>query len=62
MYSDDPIADFNAYDQECENWLASRPKCDWCGEHIQDDFAFEIGDDLVCDECIYACRTEIVGE
>lgn len=39
-------------DNEQEKWLRSRPKCDYCKEHIQDEHAFEIDGYLICEECI----------
>lgn len=37
---------------EQEKWLAKRPKCCCCDEHIQDDFLYDIGGDLYCEECM----------
>lgn len=52
MYSDDPSADYDAYDAKCAKRLEERPVCAFCGEHIQDDFLYEIDGDLVCEECL----------
>ena len=30
------------YERDKENWLKSRPICSCCGEHIQDEEAYEI--------------------
>jgi formylmethanofuran dehydrogenase subunit E len=49
--TDDPIADFHRYDvEQCEK-LSKRPKCEYCGEHIQDDFYYYV-DGIVCGECL----------
>ena len=42
------------HEAEQERWLASRPKCDKCGEPIQDDYAFDIEGDILCYECAEA--------
>ena len=43
--TDNPIADFNRYDAECEAWLKSRPECSHCGHHIQEDLAYHVNDE-----------------
>lgn len=35
-----------------EEWLKKRPKCDFCDEHIQDDYLYVIDDQYICDECM----------
>lgn len=53
MYrTDDPIADYDRYDAECEKWLNTLPQCDICGERIQDDYYYKIGTEVVCEECL----------
>jgi formylmethanofuran dehydrogenase subunit E len=50
--TDDPVADFLAYDQEQEEWRKRRPKCSECGEHIMDETHIYIGGKHYCHECI----------
>ena len=52
MWTDDPIADFERYDAEQERKLARLPECCVCGEHIQDDFLYDIDGELFCEECM----------
>lgn len=52
MYSDDPIADAYAYDYEQGVAEEKYPTCDICGEHILDDYLYDIDGDLVCEECL----------
>lgn len=52
LYSDDPIADFDRWDKEQNAWLKKLPKCDYCDEHIQDEFYYEINDDIICRDCL----------
>ena len=41
------------YDRQMERKLASRPVCKDCGNHIQDDFYFEVEGDILCEECMH---------
>lgn len=50
--SGDPNDDFNRLDREEAAWLESRPKCDICGEPIQDDHFYQINGDKVCPSCL----------
>ena len=52
FYSDDPIADFYRHDAEQQAELHKLPQCSECGEPIQDDFCYEINDELICDSCM----------
>lgn len=49
------IDNFDLYDME-ERRLARaenhRPHCDLCGEPIWDDYAYRIGEYLVCESCM----------
>ena len=35
-----------------QEYLESLPKCDKCDEPIQDDYLFDIGGDIYCEECM----------
>lgn len=50
-YTDDPIADFEAWDAEQEAKLETFPKCSECGKRIQDDELFDVYGDLYCCDC-----------
>lgn len=53
MYrTDDPIADFNRWDAEQQEWIEKRPVCSICGEHIQDDYYYLINDEIICPDCL----------
>ena len=52
FYSDDPIRDFARHDREQAKWLEKLPKCDICGEPIQDNHYYLIGSDKVCKDCL----------
>ncbi len=52
FYTDNPVRDFERHDAEQERWLQSRPVCEVCGEHIQEEHLYDIDGDLVCEECL----------
>ena len=52
----DNLALFMEHEREQERKLASRPKCSWCTNPIQDDECFELGCELVCVSCIEDCK------
>lgn len=51
-YTDDPVADFHAYDDEQQKWLDSLPVCAECGQPITDEECYEINDEIICPECL----------
>lgn len=59
--TDDPIADFHRHDTEQEEWLDSLPKCEHCGEPIQQEKAVCIDGKYFCDECLDEMR-EWIGD
>lgn len=50
--TDDPERDFERWDREQAEWLASRPICANCGRPIQDDHYYQIGDEPICPRCL----------
>lgn len=52
QYTDDPIADFNAWDKAQDEELAKLPVCDECGNPIQDDYYYDIAGITLCPECM----------
>lgn len=50
--TDDPAADFDRYDAEQQKQLEKRPKCSMCDEPIQNDFLYEINDEVICENCL----------
>ena len=47
----DPERDFREHDREQQERLERLPKCDICGEPIQEDYFFEDGCMRICDGC-----------
>lgn len=54
----DPIDDFYKHDAEQYAWLMQLPVCDVCGEPIQDDYYYDFGGDIVCEECLTKYLTD----
>lgn len=52
FFTDDPVSDYNRYQEEKDNQLQKFPKCSICDYHIQDDYLYEINDELICEECL----------
>lgn len=53
MRTDYPIADFERYEQEKQEWLDKLPRCSECDEPIQDSQCYEINDEYICDDCMH---------
>ena len=60
--SDDPVADFDRWDAEQESWLARRPVCADCGEHIQADHYFDINGEAICPDCMEGNYRKEIGD
>lgn len=52
MWTDNPIADAERYYAEQEEKVKRSPKCTECGEHIQDEYFYEIDGVYICCECM----------
>ena len=59
LYTDDPARDFEAWDAEQERRLARLPECADCGHPIQDETAFYINGEWICEGCMEAYRMNI---
>ena len=55
MYTDDPIADAEAYLDEQAKYEERFPVCTICGEHILDDNLYDIEGEIYCEECLKEC-------
>lgn len=52
MITNDPIRDFNEYDYLQMKRLEDRPKCDICNQPIQEEYAYRLGEEVVCKNCL----------
>lgn len=48
----DPYDEFLNHEAQAEEWLNRLPVCDYCGEPIQDDYYYRIGDECICEHCM----------
>ena len=56
QYTDDPVADYDAYcrQQDAEQAALREflPRCSECGYIIEDDECYNLDGEAVCEECI----------
>lgn len=50
--TDNPVADFDRWDEEQCRQEERLPICSECGEKIQDDFYYEFNDEVICSDCL----------
>ena len=43
---------FVQHDAEQSAWEERLPKCDFCGEPIQDEYLYDIDGEIYCEECM----------
>lgn len=48
----DNYAIWLAHEEEKERWLARRPVCSFCDQHIQEEHFYEIDCEMVCEDCL----------
>ena len=54
---------FVQHDTEQEKQLDRLPECEYCGEHIQDEYAYCIEGTWICERCMNEhFRREVVPE
>ena len=58
QYTDNPVADFYAYDAECAAFEEKLPKCAFCGEPIGDEKCYYILDYIICPDCVEDCKRD----
>ena len=54
--TDDPAADFARHDAAQEAARERLPRCTECHRYIDDDFAYRIGGEVLCEECVENCK------
>ena len=62
FYADDPARDFAAWDAEQQRNLDRLPECADCGNPIQDETAFYINCEWICEDCMDFYRRDVVPE
>lgn len=61
-YSDDPLADFDAWDKHQNEQLERFPVCMDCEQHIQDERAYYINGEWICRDCMSSYEQEVLPE
>ena len=61
-YTDNPLFDFDRYDREQQSRPDKLPVCADCGEAIQDEFAYYINGEWICERCMDSYITEVLPE
>ena len=51
-YTDDPVADAAAYDEELARLEKEVPVCCYCNKPVADDYYYEINDEVICADCM----------
>ena len=62
MDAPDNYSQWESHEQQQEAWLQKRPVCADCDEHIQDESAFYINGEWVCERCIGIYRRGVIDE
>ena len=50
------------HDRKQTEWVERRPRCADCENPIQDEFAYYINGEWICDECLSSYRREVLPE
>ena len=61
-YSDDPLADFDRWDAEQNKRLEQLPVCADCDNPIQDEEAYYIHGEWICETCMDTYRRRVLPE
>ena len=57
--TDNPYYDADCWQDQIEESYKYRPHCGWCDMKITSDFAYQVGDDLLCEDCFKEYADEI---
>lgn len=59
FYTDDPERDFRRWDEEQQSELNDLPVCADCDNPIQDETAFYLNGEWICEDCMEAYRMRV---
>lgn len=62
FYSDNPIADFDRWDAEQNKKLKNLPVCVDCYNPIQDETAYYINGEWICEDCMDSYKRVVLPE
>ena len=52
VFTDNPLKDFERYDEEKEMALNKYPQCYFCGNHIFEGRYYVIDEEIACEDCL----------
>lgn len=61
-YTDNPVADYDRYAADQDRELQKLPVCGECDHHIQDEYAYYINGEWICDNCMDANYRKAVDD
>lgn len=62
IWTDDPARDYDRYCAEQEQLAERLPVCEGCGERIYDDYYWQFGDEVFCENCAKRLFRKITPE
>lgn len=62
FFTDDPIADHYRWEDEQQKIIDRLPECADCENPIQDETAYYINGEWICESCMDAYRREVLPE
>ena len=51
---------FRMHEDEQDKWLEQRPVCVCCGDYIPDDYCYDVGGEIYCEDCMVSCFRKVV--
>lgn len=51
-WTDDPVRDYDRYQEEQDEYNEKLPVCSMCDKHITDDHLYDINDEVICEKCL----------
>lgn len=58
--TDDPVSDFNRWDEEQNRMIEELPECSECGQVIQEEEAYYINGEWICPCCMETYKREVM--
>ena len=62
LITDNPLHDFAQWSDDQEEKLNKRPCCNYCGDHIQEEYGYYLDGEWYCEDCIHESKKYFEGE
>lgn len=62
FYSDNPALDYDRYCDAQDKLLDKLPRCSQCDEPIQEEYAYYINDEWVCEDCMEEHKQRVYAD